>query len=90
MLQGCAQLDILNYRLKLLPGIIKSAKSSNLSEEEILSFESDSLNLHVKHHAGIYKLVSFEFFIYYCIINFLLYSIRHFPGFQKILAKLSK
>ena len=53
ILQGCAQLDILNCRLNLLPEIIEKAKLQNKPEEEIVNMEKNILRECVKHHADI-------------------------------------
>ena len=55
ILQGCAQLDILNRRLKLIPEIIKNAKLEKKPEEEVAIMERDMLIECIKHHADIFE-----------------------------------
>ncbi|XP_031785042.1 odorant receptor 46a [Nasonia vitripennis] len=57
ILQACAQLDILKYRLTRLPELVKQAEESNASLVSIRKFERTTLEMASRHHAHIIEYV---------------------------------
>lgn len=58
MMQACAQLDLMNFRLQILPEKTKVAGIQKVPKREIQGFENKVIRDNVRHHLTICKLVA--------------------------------